>query len=134
MSPTEFAYGVKTTIDASLDGAHARLVAALKDEGFGILTEIDIAAAFKEKLGADFRPYRILGACDPPLAHQALGADLDIGLLLPCNLVIYEADEPGKTVVAAIDPVAQLGVTGRDDIKPLANEVRERLERVLAEI
>jgi uncharacterized protein (DUF302 family) len=109
-------------------------VAALKDEGFGILTEIDIAAAFKEKLGADFRPYRILGACDPPLAHQALGADLDIGLLLPCNLVIYEADEPGKTVVAAIDPVAQLGVTGRDDIKPLANEVRERLERVLAEI
>jgi uncharacterized protein (DUF302 family) len=132
MNTTEFAYGVKTTIDASLEGAHARVVAALKDEGFGVLTEIDIAAAFKEKLGTDFRPYRILGACNPPLAHKALGADLDIGLLLPCNVVIYEADEPGKTVVATIDPVVQLRVTGREDIEPLAKEVRERMERVLA--
>ena len=134
MNPTEFAYGAKTTISASLDGAHARVVAALKDEGFGVLTEIDIAAALKEKLGVDFRPYRILGACNPPLAHQALGADLDIGLLLPCNVIIYEADEPGKTVVAAIDPVVQLGVTGRRDMEPLAREVRERLARVLAQL
>ena len=134
MNPTEFAYGAKATISASLDGAHARVVAALKDEGFGVLTEIDIAAALKEKLGVDFRPYRILGACNPPLAHQALGADLDIGLLLPCNVIIYEADEPGKTVVAAIDPVVQLGVTGQRDMEPLAREVRERLARVLAQL
>ena len=131
MNPTAFAYGAKTTIKASLDEAHAQVVSALKDEGFGILTEIDIAAAFKEKLGVDFRPYRILGACNPPLAHRALDADLDIGLLLPCNLVIYESDEPGHTVVAAVDPAIQLSITGRADIAPLAIEVGERLERVL---
>ena len=132
MNPTEFAYGAKTRIEASLQEAHARVVSALKDEGFGILTEIDIAAAFQEKLGIDFRPYLILGACNPPLAHRALDADLDIGLLLPCNLVIYEDDEPGYIVVGAVDPAIQLSVTGRADIAPLAAEVRERLARVLS--
>lgn len=131
METTTFAYGMKATVDASMDDTYARVVDALKSEGFGVLTEIDIQTAFQEKLGVEFRPYRILGACNPPLAHQALDADLDIGLLLPCNVVVYEGDTPGTTVVAAIDPIVQLGVTGRSDIEPMAQEVRERLARVL---
>lgn len=134
MEATTFAYGMKATVDATVDDAQARVVAALKSEGFGVLTEVDIRAAFREKLGEDFRPFRILGACNPSLAHEALGADLDIGLLLPCNVVVYEGDTPETTVVAAIDPSAQLGVTGRSDIEPLAQEVRRRLTRVFEQL
>ena len=93
-----------------------------------------IRAAFQEKLGVKFRPYRILGACNPSLAHQALDVDLDIGLLLPCNVIVYEGDTPGTTVVAAIDPIVQLGVTGRSDIGPMAQEVQERLARVFTQL
>jgi len=107
---------------------------ALKAQGFGVLTEIDVRATLKEKLGVDFRPYVILGACNPPLAHRALTAELPIGLLLPCNVIVHESDEPGRTVVAALDPVAQLGVAGRKDLEPLAEEVRARLVKALKEV
>lgn len=124
-------YGFKKTLHASVEEAEARVRAALKDEGFGVLTEIDIRSAFKEKLDVDFRPYRILGACSPPLAHRALTEEEDIGLLLPCNVVVYEGGEEGTAVVAALDPVQQLGVAGRDDLGDLANDVQARLRRVI---
>lgn len=124
-------YGFKTTLDTDLDDADARVRAALASEGFGVLTEIDMAGAFKEKLGVDFRPYRILGACSPPIAHQAVTQEIDIGLLLPCNIIVYEADEPGRSVVAALDPVLQLGVSGRNDLGAMADDVQARLRRVI---
>jgi len=134
MSIEEIAYGMKRTLELPLDEAEARLREELKGEGFGILTEIDLAATLHEKLGAEVRPYRILGACNPPIAHQAVSEEIDIGLLLPCNVVVYEGDEPGTTVVAMLDPVTQLGVTGRDDIAPLAADVRTRMRRALEAI
>jgi len=111
--------------------AEARTRAALAREGFGVITEIDFRATMKKKLDVDFRPYVILGACDPRIAHQALQAELDIGLLLPCNVVVHAGDHPGASVVAALDPVAQLSLSGRDDVRPLAGQVRERLARVV---
>ncbi len=127
----ELTYGFKKTLEASVDEAERRVRDALKDEGFGVLTEIDIRGALKEKLDVDFRPYRILGACSPPLAHRALKAETDIGLLLPCNVVVYEGDEAGTAVVAALDPVLQLGVSGRSDLGELADDVQARLRRVI---
>ena len=126
-----FGYGFKKILDTSVEDTEARVRAALGEEGFGVLTEIDIRSAFREKLDVDFRPYRILGACSPPLAHRALTEEEDIGLLLPCNLVVYEGAEEGTTVVAALDPVRQLGVAGRDDLGELADEVQARLKRVI---
>jgi uncharacterized protein (DUF302 family) len=128
----ELAYGFRKTIDASVDEAEARVRDALKAEGFGVLTEIDMQKAFREKLDVDFRPYRILGACNPPLAHRAVTEEIDIGLLLPCNVIVYEGDEPGTAVVAALDPALQLGVSGRDDLSDLAADAKARLERVIA--
>ena len=124
-------YGFKTTVNAPVDEAEERVREALKGEGFGVLTEIDIKSAFKEKLDVDFKRYRILGACSPPLAHQALSEEEDIGLLLPCNVVVYEGEEEGTSVVAALDPVQQLGVSGREDLGDLANDVQARLKRVI---
>lgn len=115
-----------------MEEADQRLREELKKEGFGILTEIDVKATLKEKLNVDFRPYKILGACNPPLAHQALTSDTDIGLLLPCNVVLYDGDEEGTSVVGVLDPKLQLGITGRSDIDHLAEEVRARMERALA--
>ena len=128
---TSISYGFKTTVNAPVDEAEARVREALKGEGFGVLTEIDIKSAFKEKLDVDFKRYRILGACSPPLAHQALSEEDDIGLLLPCNVVVYEGEEEGTSVVAALDPVLQLGVSGREDLGDLANDVQARLKRVI---
>ena len=125
------AYGFKKTINAGVDEAEQRVRDALKDEGFGVLTEIDIKNAFKEKLDVDFKRYKILGACSPPLAHQALTEEEDIGLLLPCNVVVYEGNDEGTAVVAALDPVLQLGVSGRADLGDLANDVQARLKRVI---
>jgi uncharacterized protein (DUF302 family) len=125
-------YGMKKTLALPVQDADAKLREALKDEGFGILTEIDVKATLKEKLDVDFRPYKILGACNPSLAHQALSSEADIGLLLPCNVIVYEGDEEGTSVVGVLDPKVQLGVTGRDDIDHLAEDVRARMERVLA--
>jgi uncharacterized protein (DUF302 family) len=129
---TDLAYGLKKIVNAPVDETDARVREALKKEGFGVLTEIDVKSTLKQKLDVDFRPYRILGACNPPLAHRALTEEMDIGLLLPCNVVVYEGEEAGTTVVSILDPVLQLGVAGRDDMRPLAEDVRARMERVLA--
>jgi uncharacterized protein (DUF302 family) len=124
-------YGIGTTV--ALDFSHAvdRVKEELAKEGFGVLTEIDVAATMKKKLGVDFRPYLILGACNPPLAYKVLTMEPDIGLLLPCNVIVYADDAPGRSIVAAMDPVKALELTENPDIGPLASEVRERLARVL---
>ncbi len=127
----DLSYGFKKTLTATVDQADARVREELKKEGFGVLTEIDVKATLEQKLGVDFRPYRILGACNPPLAHRAMTEEADIGLLLPCNVIVYEGDQVGTAVVAILDPVKQLGVAGRADLAPLAEDVRERMKRVL---
>jgi uncharacterized protein (DUF302 family) len=125
------AYGMAAELPVAYNDAVTLMRDALAERGFGVLTEIDVRATLKKKLDVEFRPYVILGACNPPLAHRALQAELPIGLLLPCNVIVYAGDRPGTSVVAVLDPVAQLGVTGRDDLKPLAKEVRERLVQAL---
>ena len=132
MSPETFGYGLKKTVALPIDHADARVRELLQEEGFGVLTEIDVSATLKKKIDVDFRPYRILGACNPTLAHEALSRETDIGLLLPCNLVVYQGSNPEESVVGVLDPEVQLSVTGRDDISPMAKEVRSRMERVLA--
>lgn len=124
-------YGIGTTVELAYEDAVARTREALAKEGFGILTEIDVKATLKRKLDVDFRPYVILGACNPPLAYKALTAERDIGLLLPCNVIVYAADESGKSVVAVMDPVEALQLTGNDAVRPIAEDVRSRLQRVL---
>lgn len=127
-------YGIGITVDLPYDRAVEATREELANEGFGVLSEIDIAGALKKKLGVDFRPYVILGACNPPIAHQALQAESDIGLLLPCNVIVYAADEEGKSVIAAMDPVEALALTGNASIGPLAADVKARLQRVLAAV
>ncbi|MBV6521778.1 MAG: hypothetical protein MNPFHGCM_01922 [Gemmatimonadaceae bacterium] len=126
------AYGIGTTVPLRYEIAVQRTREELAKEGFGVLTEIDVAATLDKKLGVAFRPYIILGACNPPLAHRALSEELDIGLLLPCNVVIYAGDESGTSVVSAMDPVAALDLTGNDRVRPIAEDVKTRLTRVLA--
>ena len=125
-------YGLAVTVPLDFSDAVDRTRAVLAAEGFGVLTEIDVRATLKKKLDVEFRPYVILGACNPSLAHRALSAERDIGLLLPCNVIVYAGEAPGTSTVAAMDPVAALQLTGRDDIAELSREVRARLERALA--
>ena len=124
-------YGISVTVGLSYDQAVERIRTELAREGFGVLTEIDVRATLHKKIGAEFRPYVILGACNPALAHKALTAEIDIGLLLPCNVIVYAADEPGRSVIAAMDPIEALDLTGNTRIRPVAEEARARLVRAL---
>jgi uncharacterized protein (DUF302 family) len=128
-------YGFSKTIDVPYEEAVEKARAALKEEGFGVLCEIDIKEKLKEKLGVDFRRYVILGACNPPLAYKTLQQEINIGLLLPCNVIVYEADEAGKSVVAAIDAKMMLSVVGDNaTLDAVATEVNEKLKRVVAQL
>lgn len=133
--PQQNRYGFSRTVDMSFDEAIEKTREALKGEGFGVLAEIDLQEKLREKLGVDFRRYTILGACNPPLAHKSLQHDIQIGLLLPCNVVVFEADDEGKAVVAAIDAKAMLSVAGHGpELVEVADEVNERLRRAVDKI
>lgn len=123
-------YGFGKTVSLPFDQALGKVAQELQKEGFGVLTEIDVAATLKKKLGKELPPYRILGACNPPLAHQAIMAEPSIGLLLPCNVVVRE-DAQHQVHVEFMDPDAVLELVGRPEIARLAHEVKDRLERVL---
>ncbi|RMD69777.1 MAG: DUF302 domain-containing protein [Gammaproteobacteria bacterium] len=123
-------YSFGKTVNMPFEEACQKVVEALKAQGFGVLTEIDVAATLKEKLGEDMPPYRILGACNPPLAHQALTAEPSIGLLLPCNVVVRQ-DEKGQVHVEFMDPQAVLQLVDNPQVGTLAEEVRKRLEKVM---
>ncbi|HLH71802.1 MAG TPA: DUF302 domain-containing protein [Chloroflexota bacterium] len=131
-TPVRHHYGFGTRVSLPFEVAVEKTKAALKEQGFGVLTEIDVKKTLKEKLNADFRPYRILGACNPPLAHRALSAELGVGLLLPCNVVVYE-DGDGS-VVEAMDPEAALGVVGNSALEPIARAAREKLQNAISSL
>lgn len=120
--------GSRIELKTDYENAIARTTAALKQEGFGVLTTIDVQATLKQKLDAEFRRYVILGACNPPLAHRALNTDLDVGLLLPCNVIVYEEND--ATVVSIVDPLSMLGVIANPALEAVASEAREKLQRV----
>jgi len=122
-------YGFNIEVKGGFADIVQRVTEALKTEGFGVLTDIDVQATMKAKLGIDGKPYRILGACNPPLAHKAISADPDIGLLLPCNVVVRE-DAAGKIIVGFMDPIAVMKLTDNPGITDIAKDVRGRLERV----
>ena len=124
------AYGFRATLNVPYETAIEKATAALEAEGFGVLTEIDVQATLKQKIGADFRRYIILGVCNPNLAHQALQSELEVGLLLPCNVIVYETDE-GQSTVSIIDPMAMLGVVEGSGLQDIADEARARLSRAL---
>ena len=129
-------YGFSKTVNLPYEEAVNKTRAALQVEGFGVLCEIDIKEKLKEKLGVDFRHYVILGACNPPLAYKTLQQEIDIGLLLPCNVIVYETDEAGSSVVAAIDAKTMLSVAGPNNttLNAVATEVNEKLKRVVAQL
>ncbi len=121
--------GEKVRLNTDFDTAYARTVEALKAEGFGVLTEIDVKETLKKKIGVDFPPYKILGACNPPLAYRALIADPEVGLLLPCNVTIRQVED-GGIEVALVDPLSMLGIVSEPELQPVADEAAARLKRV----
>jgi uncharacterized protein (DUF302 family) len=125
--------GLAKTTDLSYEQAIAKVTEELKKEGFGVLTEIDVKETLKKKLNVDFRPYKILGACNPSLAHQALEKEVELGMFLPCNVIVYRSND-GRTVVSAVDPKVALGRLDRPLLEPIAEEVGTRLKRVIAAI
>jgi uncharacterized protein (DUF302 family) len=125
-------FTLKRMTQKSYEDVLARIPDLLKAEGFGVLTQIDVKETMKQKIGADFRKYKILGACNPQLAHKVLSADLEIGAMLPCNVVVYEGDD-GKAVVLAIDPTQAIAAAN-PAVQPVAEEVKARLGRVLSRI
>ena len=129
----ENAFGFGKQVSTDFDTTIDSVTAALGDEGFGVLTEIDVAATLKKKLDVDMPRYRILGACNPPLAHQAVSAVPEIGLLLPCNVLVRE-DEAGSVHVSFMDPESVLGMVNEEGVGPLAEEVKTRLKRVMANL
>jgi uncharacterized protein (DUF302 family) len=131
MSETTYGFSVDTALP--VDDAEAKVIELLKQEGFGVLTEIDVRTTLREKLDVDFRPYKILGACNPSLAHRALQAESGIGLLLPCNVVVEERPAGGSKV-SFLDPKSALGLVGNADLEPMAVEAAERLRRVAARL
>ena len=126
-------YGLRIELPVDYEQALAQVTGSLKAEGFGVLTTIDVKATLKQKLDQDFRRYTILGACNPPLAHRALQTELEIGLLLPCNVIVYETT-PGRSVVAAMAPVGAMSVVDNPALVPVAEEVEGRLRRALASL
>ena len=126
----ETRYGLRVDLSVPYDEALSRATAALQAEGFGVLTTIDVQQTLKQKLNRDFRKYMILGACNPPLADRALHAELEIGLLLPCNVVVYER-EPGTSSVAAMAPLPAMGIVGNKDLQDVAKEADSRLRNAL---
>lgn len=126
-------FGIRKELRATYDEALARVPEALKSEGFGVLTEIDVQSTLKQKLGVDFRRYKIIGACNPPSAYEALQAEIEIGLMLPCNVVVYEDDDK-RAVVLAIDPTKTMATTGNPELVELAGAVKDKLTRALAKL
>jgi uncharacterized protein (DUF302 family) len=126
-------YAFSTVLNASYEDAISKVVDALKEEGFGVLTEIDVKATLKKKLDREFRKYVILGACNPPYAHRSLEADLDVGLLLPCNVIVYETDDK-RAYVSAINPISALEVIKSEELRTIAEEVSVKLKRVIDKI
>jgi uncharacterized protein (DUF302 family) len=122
-------YGFSVDTALAFEEAESRVRDLLKEEGFGVLTEIDVQRTFKDKLNAEFRPYKILGACNPPLAHRALQAEPGIGLLLPCNVVV-EAGPSGGSRISFLDPEIAMGMVGNPDLEPVAKDAAQRLHRV----
>ena len=123
-------YYMSTTLNKSFNQSIDAVITALKEEGFGVLTDIDVRDTMKKKLGVDFRNYRILGACNPPFAHKALLAEDKIGTMLPCNVIVQEL-KPGTVEVAAVDPVSSMQAVNNKELEPVALEIRERLQRVV---
>lgn len=123
-------YYIEKTTEYAFDEAVEKVTEELKKEGFGILSEINIHEKLKEKLGVDFRKYRILGACNPPKAYEALQAENKIGTMLPCNVIVQELDD-GKTEVAAVNPVASMQAVGNPELESIANEIRAKLQKVI---
>ncbi|MBT3213075.1 MAG: DUF302 domain-containing protein [Deltaproteobacteria bacterium] len=130
----ETKYGIKRVVNYTYEEAVVKITAALAEQGFGVLTEIDVKATLKKKIDQDFTKYVILGACNPGLAYEALSEEMDIGLLLPCNVIVYEHPENGKTVIGVIDPEMMVQATGRTDLVEFAKNVREKLQNAIAAV
>ena len=125
-------YGFTRTVDLPYEAAVERVTEELRKQGFGVLTRIDVKETLKQKLNVEFTKYVILGACNPPLAHRALEVEMNIGLLFPCNVIVYERE--GKTVIGAFDPLMMVPLVGKEELETIAADVKQRLEAVLANI